>query len=290
MNLKNLKKENLNFISSISPNWFFLDTGIHDGIFNMSCDNFLLDSISNNSIKLPLLRVYGWLNPTLSIGANQSTFPFTAGPATFPPEARPRPFRAGRYPPELRHTVEARLPRLYGRLPSDATHSGKDFVDNILVQNLPIVKRVTGGQAVLHGLPEDELTYSVFINYGKVKQLYFEIGEVLLQFLTAYNLKGEFGYSSNSYFKNFDCFNSKTEADIVVNDTKVIGSAQCRKKEYVLQHGSIKLDIVRKLSGKNTDFEQAKVNLKKAFQDKLKIKFIDYTLTGSSNTLCGNNN
>ena len=96
-----------------------------------------------------------------------------------------------------------------------------------------------------------------------------------------YNLKGEFGYSSNNYFKNFDCFNSKTEADIVVNDIKVIGNAQYRKKDYVLQHGSIKLDIISKLSGQNINFEGAKVNLRKVFQDKLKIKFIDYTLTSS---------
>ena len=134
----------------------------------------------------------------------------------------------------------------------------------------------------MHGIPNDELTYSIFVNYGyKVKRLYFEIGEILLEFLNLYNLKGEFGYSSNNYFKNFDCFNSKTEADIVVNDIKVIGSAQHRKKDYVLQHGSIKLDVIRKLSKKNTDFEDAKANLKKAFQDKLRIEFVDYTLTCS---------
>ena len=132
----------------------------------------------------------------------------------------------------------------------------------------------------MHGIPDDELTYSVFINYGyKVKQLYFELGEILLTFLNLYNLKGEIGYSSNNYFKNFDCFNSKTEADIVVNDIKVIGSAQCRKKEYVLQHGSIKLDTIRKLLGKNINSREVKINLKRSFQDKLRIEFVDYNLT-----------
>ena len=223
-NFKNLKEKNLNYINNISSTWFFLDTGTNDGIFNMSSDNFLLDSMSNKLIKFPLLRVYGWVEPTLSIGANQLV-------------------------------IEP-------------------------IQKASVVKRVTGGQAVLHGLQDDELTYSVFINYGyKVKQLYLEIGEILLTFLNIYDLKGEFGYSANNYFKNFDCFSSKTEADIVVNDMKVIGSAQCRKKNYVLQHGSIKLDIMRRLLGKNPDFEQAKINLKKAFEDKLKINFIDYTLT-----------
>ena len=234
-----MKEKNSKNISDISPNWLFLDTGVNNGTFNMSRDNFLLDSISNNSIKLPLLRVYGWETPTISFGANQSINQ------------------------------------------SDQNHSN----------NFPTVKRVTGGQAVLHGSPDNELTYSVFIKYRyKVKQLYFEIGEILLAFLETFSLKGEFGYSSNNYSKDFDCFNSKTEADIVVNDVKVIGSAQYRKKEYVLQHGSIKLDIIRRLSGKNIDFEHAKVNLKKAFQDKLKIDFTDYALANSLDTLYGSNN
>jgi len=234
-NFKNLEKEGLNYIRNISPTWFFLDTGINDGIFNMSCDNFLLDSALNNSIKLPLVRVYGWIKPTVSLGANQLL-----------------------------------------------TKS---------VQKIPIVKRITGGQAVSHGLPDNELTYSVVMRYGyKVKQLYFGIGEILLTFLNLYSLKGDFGYSSNNYFKSFDCFDSKTEADIVVNDIKVIGNAQCRRKEFVLQHGSIKLDIIRKLSGKNINFQNAKVELKNAFQSKLKIKFIDYHLTCPLNIPCEHSN
>ncbi len=143
----------------------------------------------------------------------------------------------------------------------------------------PMVKRITGGQAVLHENPDNELTYSIILKYScQIKKLYFEIGEVLLCFLKTYSLKGQFGYSTDSYSKKFDCFDSRTEADIVINDIKVIGSAQCRKKECVLQHGSIKLNIIRQLSGKDINFETAKTNLKKSFENKLKIKFIDYTL------------
>ena len=98
-------------------------------------------------------------------------------------------------------------------------------------------------------------------------------------FLQTYGLSGQYGYSNNSYFELFNCFDSRTEADIVINDIKVIGNAQCRKKEYVLQHGSIRLDIIRKLSGKDINFEDAKINLKKSFENKLKIRFMDYTLT-----------
>lgn len=223
-NSTNLKKENLDHINNISPIWLFLDTGINTGEFNMACDNFLLNASLNNSIKLPILRIYSWVEETFSIGANQ-------------------------------------------KLQDD-------------LNDYKIVKRITGGQAVLHGLPQNELTYSVVLNFGyKVKELYQEIGEVLLEFLKLYGLKGQFGYSTNEYFKNFDCFDSKTEADIVVNDIKVIGSAQCRKKEYVLQHGSIKLDTIRKLLGKNINSREVKINLKRSFQDKLRIEFVDYNLT-----------
>jgi len=219
-----LAEKNLQNLNNISRTWYFFDSGSGGGEFNMLCDSFILDSTINNLIKVPLLRVYGWTEQTLSLGANQKL----------------------------------------------QNYSG----------DYPVVKRITGGQAVFHQRSEDELTYSVFLKIGyKVKQLYFEIGEILLSFLQMYDLTGSFGYSKDSYFKVFDCFDSKTEADIVVNDIKVIGSAQCRKKEYVLQHGSIKLDIIRRLSKKNIDFEDAKVNLKKVFQDKLKIEFIDYTLT-----------
>ncbi len=219
-----MKKENLNLGSKIPSNWLFINSGVNNGIFNMSCDNYLLDLISNNIVSQPILRIYGWDKPTISIGANQ-----------------------------------------------DLIDIPKDYI---------IVKRATGGQAVKHGLPNEELTYSVLINYGyKVKQLYHEIGEALILFLAQYDLKGVIGYSSNNYSKQFDCFNSKTEADIVVNDIKVIGSAQYRKKEYVLQHGSIKLDIIQKLSGKYINFKDAGIKLKDSFADKLKIKFVDYTLT-----------
>ena len=276
-----MKEKNSNHISNISSAWFFLDTGINDGIFNMSCDNFLLDSISNHSIQLPLLRVYGWTKPTLSLGANQLFDELIHCQQNFSSIIAGG---AEREASRARNSVT----KLWRVPEGDRTRSDGD--DTRLIEKYPTVKRITGGQAVLHGISNDELTYSIFVNYGyKVKQLYFEVGEVLLAFLNIYNLKGEFGHSSNNYFKNFDCFSSKTEADIVVNDIKVIGSAQYRKKEYVLQHGSIKLDTMHKLSGKNTNFEDAKINLKKAFQDKLKVEFRDYTLKSSLNIFRGSN-
>ena len=225
-----MKKENLKSLSKISPLWYFLNTGLNDGRFNMSCDSYLLNLLASNLIKLPVLRIYGWNEPTVSIGVNQAY----------------------------------------------------ENIDCDFINSYCVVKRITGGQAVLHGQAIDELTYSLVLSYEyNVKKLYFEVGQILFFFLHKYFLKGKFGYLDSDYLLDFNCFNSKTSADIVVNDVKVIGSAQCRKKEHVLLHGSIRLDKICSLSGKYVDFEQASRDLKESFKDKLKIDFLDYTLTDS---------
>lgn len=141
----------------------------------------------------------------------------------------------------------------------------------------PYVCRLTGGQAVLHGEIEDEITYSVVLYHGsKFKELYYEFGNALIQFLKNYDLNASFGYSEQSYCNDFDCFNSKTQADIVVNTFKVIGSAQYRKEGCILQHGSIKLDLLRKLSNESISYSDAKSKLKKSVGKYFGIEFIDY--------------
>lgn len=146
----------------------------------------------------------------------------------------------------------------------------------------PVVKRISGGQAVLHGTIENEGTYSVFvscmgsrglINQARPKRLYAEINKVLLYFLKDLGLDAKVGYSDSNYTNDFNCFNSKTCADIVINDLKVIGSAQARKKNYIMQHGSIRLDIIREFLKKDITFQSAKSKLKNAFEDAIGIKF-----------------
>ncbi|MBI2996536.1 MAG: hypothetical protein HYY52_07545 [Candidatus Melainabacteria bacterium] len=210
-------------------NWYFLDTGSNDGYFNMACDSYLLESLINGELKFPVLRVYRWSKPTISIGLNQS---FSELNTSF----------------------------------------------------YTIVKRISGGQAVYHGLCDDELTYSIVLNTScGIKKIYLEIGEVLILFLKQYSLNAHFGYSSKNYTNDFNCFNTKTVADIVVNDIKIIGSAQCKKDKYILQHGSIRLDIIRDLSGKDVSFNTAAKNLKKCFEELLHVSFLDYKLLNKIN-------
>ena len=225
LNCKELKNET-DQLSNISKTWFYLDTGVGDGLFNMACDSFLLDKLILGNFDQPVLRIYGWDKDTWSLGLNQ------------------------------------------------------DF--NFDSSSVPIVKRVTGGQAVLHETVEKEITYSIVVKYGyKLKQLYSEVGGILFYFLSLYGLDASFGYKKGEYLKSFNCFESKTIADIVVEDKKVIGNAQYRKKEYILQHGSIKLDLIKNFSkkGKASDLNQITINLKKSFEECLKIGFLDYTLS-----------
>lgn len=149
-------------------------------------------------------------------------------------------------------------------------------------KNFPFVKRITGGQAVLHGTLGDELTYSVVLNKtSSFKQIYQDIGNILIYFLKTWELDASFGYSLNHYRSDFDCFNSKTPADIVVEDTKIIGSAQYRKGMCILQHGSIRLDKIRHFSKEIFSFEKAVNRLKTSFETKFGISFIKYEFSPS---------
>lgn len=178
--------------------------------------------------------------------------------------------------------ISSPLLRVYGWKEKTLSLGVNQNLDHEAI-NVPVVKRISGGQAVLHGNIQDELTYSVLLSsLGNFKKIYFTIGQILIHFLNKYGLSSRFGYQDNNYRKHFDCFNSRTEADIVVGNIKVIGSAQCRRNMNILQHGSIRLDIIRQLSGLNVSFDEVKENLKSSFTEKLNIKFLDYSLSKES--------
>lgn len=147
---------------------------------------------------------------------------------------------------------------------------------------MPVVKRITGGQAVTHYCQKSELTYSLVINYGpKVKELYLTVGKVLISLLEKYGLNADFGYDTKNYMQSYDCFESKTPGDIVVNNEKIIGSAQARKQNYILQHGSIRLDLIRKFTGGNVSYEEVSEALTTSFEENLNITFVPYELTNT---------
>jgi lipoate-protein ligase A len=115
-----------------------------------------------------------------------------------------------------------------------------------------VVRRVTGGRAILH---TDELTYSVAgpaenpILAGSVLESYSRLAQALLRAVHDLGLPVEMkeGKADAEGKTNPVCFEVPSTYEITVNGKKLIGSAQARKKEGVLQHGSLPLtgDLTR---------------------------------------------
>lgn len=109
--------------------------------------------------------------------------------------------------------------------------------------HLDIVRRPTGGRAVLH---RGDLTYSVITNVdldGKSRshrEVYEYICGFLIQGFAEVGIELTYGKSGRGYIHNPSCFSTATNADLVIADgRKLIGSAQVYRHNSVLQHGSI---------------------------------------------------
>ncbi|QLE54624.1 biotin/lipoate A/B protein ligase family protein [Nostoc sp. TCL26-01] len=108
-------------------------------------------------------------------------------------------------------------------------------------QKLDLVRRPTGGRAVLH---QGDLTYAVITSglSGSRIEAYQTICQFLIQGWRAIGLKLDYGTAGRGYIHNPDCFGTATGADLILPDgTKFIGSAQLRRGGVILQHGSMRL-------------------------------------------------
>ncbi len=109
-----------------------------------------------------------------------------------------------------------------------------------------VVRRPTGGRAILH---TDELTYSITAPTdeprvaGSILESYNRLAGALLQAVRSLGLPVEIKEDSGvSHQKpNPVCFEVPSAYEITVHGKKLIGSAQARRKEGVLQHGSLPL-------------------------------------------------
>ncbi|MGB3422801.1 MAG: biotin/lipoate A/B protein ligase family protein [Dolichospermum sp.] len=109
-------------------------------------------------------------------------------------------------------------------------------------QKLDLVRRPTGGRAVLH---QGDLTYSVVSSgvRGNTLEIYAKICEFLIQGWRSLGIELYYGQAGRGYIHNPNCFGTATGADLVLADgSKLIGSAQLRRGDAVLQHGSIRLN------------------------------------------------
>jgi lipoate-protein ligase A len=206
-----------------------LESGYDSGPWNMALDEVLM---YNANYDIPILRLYGWQPPAVSIGYFQS----------------------------MDEEVDVKTCKQMG---------------------IDVVRRITGGGAVLH---ESELTYS-FITKIYPKNIMESYNLLCDPVVMCINKLG---------------FNAKFVPlnDITVDNKKVSGNAQTRKKNILLQHGTILLDVnVEKMfsvlkvpsekikdkmineakarvMGLNKTFEQVAYNLKKSFGEKFGAEII----------------
>lgn len=183
--------------------WRLLITQPATGAWNMAVDEALLESVFKGD-SLPVLRLYAWDPPCLSIGYAQAI-------------------------------ADIDLPALNAR-------------------GWHLVRRPTGGRAILH---TDELTYAVIGPLseprlrGSVLDCYQRISRTLLSALTKLQIPAIHqeipSEKINPSSLNPVCFDLPSNYEITVNGKKLIGSAQARRKEGVIQHGTFPLygDLTR---------------------------------------------
>lgn len=198
----------------------FIPYQILNGIENMALDEKLLDD-AIKSISEPILRFYGWSEPTLTFGKNQQIFGF---------------------------------------------------------ENYPAIRRITGGRTLLH---DKELTYCFICNKNFLKNgdsvinSYKQISNALILGFQKLGVELEFPCYKKVSTKSGYCMNLACETDLSYHGKKFIGSAQARKRDYILQHGSILLDYDKKLLEKIFDEKVDKiVSLKEINPDLCNIEIL----------------
>ena len=110
---------------------------------------------------------------------------------------------------------------------------------------IPLVRRPTGGRAILHG---DELTYSFSVRTD-CEPFTKGLRESYLSISAAFRLAfGKIGVNAQSKDQQEQgrilvrsplCFQSSSYGEILVDNRKIVGSAQRRWKDGLLQQGTI---------------------------------------------------
>ena len=181
------------------------------GAENMAIDEALLrnmeEGVLSGAEELPILRIYSWSEPTISVGYMQKPAHFSA------------------------------------------------------LSELPLVRRITGGRAVLH---DTELTYSIICPAGNplfdkgIEGAYRLVSSAIVETLKGQGVDATFekgdlkGKEAKTKKEREACFLTTSRYEVMVKDDegsakKIAGSSQRRFKGAFLQHGSILLNLDRPL-------------------------------------------
>lgn len=184
---------------SMNTTWRYIDEGVNSASYNMALDEALAIAVRKD-LAPPTLRLYGWDRPSVTIGYFQRSSDI------------------------------------------DVAYCAR--------KNIPVIRRPSGGRAVLHG---EELTYSfsaktdagvfssgLLDSYAKIsKALGLAFMRIGITPGTKRRRQLPAEYKTGTRSQNPLCFHSSSYGEILFHERKIIGSAQKRWRDGLLQQGSI---------------------------------------------------
>ncbi|MBU0491949.1 MAG: lipoate--protein ligase family protein [Chloroflexi bacterium] len=117
-------------------------------------------------------------------------------------------------------------------------------------RGIDLVRRLTGGRAILHDAPDRELTYSLVVPAqdalaaGDVLSSYRAISAALVAGLRRLGVPAAVtpARTLGPDPATAACFDQPADYEITVHGRKLVGSAQARRGGVILQHGTVLLD------------------------------------------------
>ncbi len=117
-------------------------------------------------------------------------------------------------------------------------------LDYLKTAGIDLVRRPTGGRAVLH---EDELTYALILPEillpSGVVQSYRLVAGIFVEALGELGLVCDMKGPEGRPDRSAGCFSTASAYEICCRGKKIMGSAQVRRNGVVLQHGSLLLSV-----------------------------------------------
>lgn len=117
--------------------------------------------------------------------------------------------------------------------------------ERCIADGIDVVVRPTGGRAVFHA---DELTYSFFADTALPNEvIYRMVHETIARALARLGVVAEFCRSQPDFRAHYamagsvPCFTASARYELQIDGRKIVGSAQRRSGNVILQHGSLPL-------------------------------------------------
>lgn len=137
--------------------------------------------------------------------------------------------------------------RLYGWRTPALSFGYSQRLEGLNAAGLELVRRPTGGRAVLHA---DDFTYMVATGGlpDGVSASYRYLAGALARAIAHLGLEGQLIAGAAGQGRHASCFASATQADLCALGRKLVGSAQVRRGGTVLQHGSLYFEYPQALA------------------------------------------